>query len=446
MQEEGNGTPNMSDTIKSNYNTATGETGEQKRLSGGKRTSSHPDVAETQTLQPKKVKKTYTPMQSKEPGHYHVVLGEDVEGTPDPNRWKILDLIGEGTFAKVIEAWDRKRHVYVAIKLVRGIEKYTRDAKFEIQILHKIKEDDRGDFYPTIKYRTYFYAQTRASTHMCIVFPKLGFCLLDYLTRCGNFGVKEVAHIAWQLGAALNYLHAHLRLIHTDLKPENILLEDPVETIDKMGNRRFDLPTNGKIRVIDFGGTTDSRHGRTTVVSTRHYRAPEVILGCGWMWAADIWSVGCILVELLTGHLLYNTHDNKEHLCLMEKTLGKTPSWLCEFMTPEGRRHFTESGDLDTSWTQSQGKAAAKLASTKPLSAMRLGDDLLDLIRQCLNYDRTNRIRAYDIMYHPFVLRYYPEAATANAKREAYEKSTFGHILGAPDTPTRVQDPPYTAF
>merc|ERR1719456_226696 len=121
--------------VKSGYNSATGQPADgepPKRLSGGKRTGTHPETAQggAQAAEQKKAKKTYTPHQSKEQGHYHVVLGEDITGTPDPNRWKILDLVGEGTFAKVVEAWDRKRRVYVAVKIVRAIEKYVRDAKF----------------------------------------------------------------------------------------------------------------------------------------------------------------------------------------------------------------------------------------------------------------------------------------------------------------------------
>eukprot|EP01059_Diplonema_ambulator_P001629 TRINITY_DN11398_c0_g1_i1.p1 TRINITY_DN11398_c0_g1~~TRINITY_DN11398_c0_g1_i1.p1 ORF type:complete len:456 (+),score=156.69 TRINITY_DN11398_c0_g1_i1:53-1369(+) len=420
------------------------ETNEPKRLSGGKRTAGDA-LSDATSVQQKKPKKTYTPHQSKEPGHYNVVLGEDVEGTPDTHRWKILDLLGEGTFAKVIEAWDRKRKAYVAIKLVRAIEKYTRDAKFEIQILHRIKEDDRADFYPTIKYRTYFFSHSvKTGPHMCIVFPKLGFCLLDYLNKCGNFKLHEVAHIAWQLGAALNYLHAHLKLIHTDLKPENILLEEPVETVDKAGLRRYKLPPKTKIRVIDFGGTTDERHGRNTIVSTRHYRAPEVICSAGWMWGADIWSVGCILIELLTGRLLYETHENREHLCLMERTLGKFPSWMLEYMTPEHKKYFNETNELDFTWVdRAPPRTQQKIKSIQPLSRMVIDKEFLDLLQQCLHYDKTRRIRAYDIMYHPFVLKYYPEAKSMNAQREAYEKSSYGHILGAPDTTSRVRDPAY---
>ena len=54
------------------------------------------------------------------------------------------------------------------------------------------------------------------------------------------------------------------------------------------------------------------------MVSTRHYRAPEIILNLGWSYPCDIWSIGCILVEFFTGDALFQTHDNLEHLAMME--------------------------------------------------------------------------------------------------------------------------------
>ena len=54
------------------------------------------------------------------------------------------------------------------------------------------------------------------------------------------------------------------------------------------------------------------------MVSTRHYRAPEIILNLGWSFPCDIWSIGCILVEFFTGDALFQTHDNLEHLAMME--------------------------------------------------------------------------------------------------------------------------------
>lgn len=57
-------------------------------------------------------------------------------------------------------------------------------------------------------------------------------------------------------------------------------------------------------------------------MSTRHYRAPEIILGLGWSFPCDIWSIGCILVEFYTGDALFQTHDNREHLAMMEAVIG----------------------------------------------------------------------------------------------------------------------------
>ena len=84
--------------------------------------------------------------------------------------------------------------------------------------------------------------------------------------------------------------------------------------------RRVLLSTN--IRLIDFGSATFQDEYHSSVVSTRHYRAPEIILGLGWSYPCDIWSIGCILVEFFTGDALFQTHDNLEHLAMMEAVCG----------------------------------------------------------------------------------------------------------------------------
>lgn len=77
-----------------------------------------------------------------------------------------------------------------------------------------------------------------------------------------------------------------------------------------------------EIRLIDFGSATFQDEYHSSVVSTRHYRAPEIILGLGWSFPCDIWSIGCILVEFFTGDALFQTHDNLEHLAMMEAVVG----------------------------------------------------------------------------------------------------------------------------
>jgi dual-specificity kinase len=122
-----------------------------------------------------------------------------------------------------------------------------------------------------------------------------------------------------------------LNLIHTDLKPENILLvgnsyqtftynrqipSSSTTTQRVARQRRVLLDT--EIRLIDFGSATFDDEYHSSVVSTRHYRAPEIILNLGWSYPCDIWSIGCILVEFFTGDALFQTHDNLEHLAMME--------------------------------------------------------------------------------------------------------------------------------
>jgi dual-specificity kinase len=77
-----------------------------------------------------------------------------------------------------------------------------------------------------------------------------------------------------------------------------------------------------EIRLIDFGSATFQDEYHSSVVSTRHYRAPEIILGLGWSFPCDIWSIGCILVEFFTGDALFQTHDNLEHLAMMEAVVN----------------------------------------------------------------------------------------------------------------------------
>lgn len=75
---------------------------------------------------------------------------------------------------------------------------------------------------------------------------------------------------------------------------------------------------DSEIRLIDFGSATFDDEYHSSVVSTRHYRAPEIILQLGWSFPCDIWSIGCIIVEFFTGDALFQTHDNLEHLAMME--------------------------------------------------------------------------------------------------------------------------------
>lgn len=133
----------------------------------------------------------------------------------------------------------------------------------------------------------------------------------------------------------LTVLH-DLKLVHTDLKPENILFKHAAyqnftynRQVPFSNNLNYRTATRRRvlidpeIRLIDFGSATFEDEHHSTTVSTRHYRAPEIILGVEWSYPCDIWSIGCILIELYTGDALFQTHDNREHLAMIETVLDK---------------------------------------------------------------------------------------------------------------------------
>lgn len=392
----------------------TGETaGDRPRNSGSKRDLDAAQNTDTVNALPnsdatraelpadKKKKITYAlPHQNMEEGHFYVVLGEDIDVST--GRFKILSLLGEGTFGKVVEAWDRKRKEYCAVKIVRNVAKYTRDATIEIQFMERVRKHDANDRFPLMKIQRHFQNDQQ---HMCIVMPKYGPCLLDWLQKHGAFGHRPLAEIVFQVGCALDFFHSEMRLMHTDLKPENILLESGASSVEHASGKM--LAQSAKIRLCDLGGCCDERHSRSAIVSTRHYRSPEVILGLGWMFSTDMWSMGCIIFELATGKLLYDTHDNLEHLHMMEKTLSRVPADWHLKASDETRSLFNSSGQPRPC---TDPKHLARISRSRPIKE-HIADELLyDMVKGLLHYDRNKRLTARQLSTHPYVTKYYPES------------------------------------
>jgi serine/threonine protein kinase len=116
------------------------------------------------------------------------------------------------------------------------------------------------------------------------------------------------------------FIHAH-GYTHTDLKPENILLcTNELEKKSQTKAESIVLPVDERVKLIDFGGATHNSERHSSVINTRQYRSPEVILQCcEWKESSDVWSIGCIIPELYTGNLLFPTHDDLEHLLMIIK-------------------------------------------------------------------------------------------------------------------------------
>jgi len=136
-----------------------------------------------------------------------------------------------------------------------------------------------------------------------------------------------------------------------------------------------DLPACSSVRLVDFGGATwRDEPTEGSVVCTRQYRPPEVTLGVGWGHAVDLWSMGCILTELWTGELLFQTHDEVEHLALMERLLGALPPHMLRAAASASHRMERNVRHGALRWPE---RAFDRRSETHVRSQRRLRDVLL---------------------------------------------------------------------
>uniref|UniRef100_H0XB79 dual-specificity kinase n=1 Tax=Otolemur garnettii TaxID=30611 RepID=H0XB79_OTOGA len=332
-------------------------------------------------------------------------------------RYEIVGNLGEGTFGKVVECLDHARgKSQVALKIIRNVGKYREAARLEINVLKKIKEKDKENKFLCVLMSDWF----NFHGHMCIAFELLGKNTFEFLKE-NNFQpypLPHVRHMAYQLCHALRFLHEN-QLTHTDLKPENILfVNSEFETLyNEHKSCEEKSVKNTSIRVADFGSATFDHEHHTTIVATRHYRPPEVILELGWAQPCDVWSIGCILFEYYRGFTLFQTHENREHLVMMEKILGPIPSHMIH--RTRKQKYFYKGGLV---WDENSSDGRYVKENCKPLKSYMLQDtpehvQLFDLMRKMLEFDPAQRITLAEALLHPFFAGLTPEERSFHSSR-----------------------------
>lgn len=319
------------------------------------------------------------------------------EGDMLQDRYRILDTLGEGTFGKVIKVQDLYKNRSVALKIIKNVKKYREAAKLEINVLAKLNKYDPTGKNLCVSMLDWFDYHG----HMCIAFEILGKSVFDFLkdNAYSPYPLDQVRQMAYELCFSVNFLHRN-RLTHTDLKPENILFRDSdAELADSVQTVK-----NPEIRLIDFGSATFNHEHHSSIVSTRHYRAPEVIMELGWSQPCDVWSIGCIVFECALGVTLFQTHDNREHLAMMERVLGQLP----QRMVARSQLKYFNHGRLDWDETSSNGRYVRK--NCRPLRRYipreargQTGwEQMFDLINKMLIYEPSRRLSLPEALRHPF--------------------------------------------
>eukprot|EP00634_Sargassococcus_sp_CCMP2135_P010816 CAMPEP_0198657120 /NCGR_PEP_ID=MMETSP1467-20131203/11310_1 /TAXON_ID=1462469 /ORGANISM="unid. sp., Strain CCMP2135" /LENGTH=556 /DNA_ID=CAMNT_0044393213 /DNA_START=243 /DNA_END=1910 /DNA_ORIENTATION=- len=260
-------------------------------------------------------------------GGYHPVTIND---TYD-NRYRVRRKLGWGVYSTVWQCTDMNMARNIALKIQKSAPEYSSAAMNEIKILqHVQKEEQAGESDShVVKLIEHFYVVGPHGNHVCMVFELLGHTLLRKLQEYGTLPIRDVKCATTTILECLAFLHDRIGIIHTDIKPENVLLETNHSEFPGLFRR---------LKLVDLGTAFYINRQTARDIQTREYRCPEGILGI-WPFeaAADIWSVGCLVFELLTGETLFDPQSPKpgelytkdeSHIAQAIELLGELPTDL----------------------------------------------------------------------------------------------------------------------
>ncbi|CAO2042788.1 unnamed protein product [Urochloa humidicola] len=298
-----------------------------------------------------------------------------LQGCRSVDEFERLNKINEGTYGVVYRARDKKTNEIVALK--------------------KVKMEKEREGFPLTSLREInillsFHHPSIVDVKEVVVGSSLDsiFMVMEYMehdlkgvmeTMKQPYTQSEVKCLMLQLLEGVKYLHDNW-VLHRDLKTSNLLLNN-----------------RGELKICDFG--LSRQYGSplkpyTQLVVTLWYRAPELLLGTKeYSTAIDMWSVGCIMAELLAKEPLFNGKTEFEQLDKIFRTLG-TPNekiWPGYAKLPGVKVNFVKQP-----YNRLRDKFPAASFSGRPI----LSEAGFDLLNSLLTYDPDKRISADDALKH----------------------------------------------
>jgi len=294
-------------------------------------------------------------------------------------RYTGLSYIGEGAYGMVCMALDAMSGQRVAIKKISPFEHqtYCQRTLREIKILSRFNHENIINIQdilraPTInEMRDVYIVQTLMETD------------LYKLLKTQRLSNDHICYFLYQILRGLKYIHS-ANVLHRDLKPSNLLLN-----------------TTCDLKICDFGlaRVADPEHDHTGIlteyVATRWYRAPEIMLNSkGYTKSIDIWSVGCILAEMLTNRPLFPGKHYLDQLNLILNVLGSPDQQTLQFIRNDKARSYIIGLPYKerTPWSQLYPDASPKA---------------LDLLDKLLTFNPEKRVTVEEALEHEYLEQYY---------------------------------------
>ena len=290
--------------------------------------------------------------------HYIVNIGDHLA-----YRYEILSVFGKGCFGQVLKCYDHKQKIVVAVKVIISTQQMIEQASVEASALGKLNKVDGAHF---VKAYDFFVFRN----HPCITFE----CLSQSLrgVKLTPLYAKSIIH---QLFSSLVTMK-RCGIIHCDIKPENLLYSDK---------------TN--VKLIDFGASCANGKQKYFYIQSRHYRAPEVILGCGYSFPIDTWSAAIVAIEVATGRLIFPGRNELEMMKMFIEAFRLPPIHMLR-----GSRKFSSFFDIRCR------PIFDVVPGSHPLQELVGAIDplLFDVVSKCLRWDPNERLSPEEVLNHPY--------------------------------------------
>eukprot|EP00271_Cylindrocystis_brebissonii_P005757 TRINITY_DN17_c1_g1_i1.p1 TRINITY_DN17_c1_g1~~TRINITY_DN17_c1_g1_i1.p1 ORF type:complete len:400 (+),score=50.38 TRINITY_DN17_c1_g1_i1:528-1727(+) len=281
--------------------------------------------------------------------------------------------IGRGAYGIVCSAINAETQEEVAIKKIANAFDNRIDAKRTLREIKLLKHMDHEN---VIAIRDIIKSPVRLGYNdVYIVYELMDTDLHQIIRSNQSLTEDHCQYFLYQLLRGLKYVHS-AQIIHRDLKPSNLLLN-----------------ANCDLKLCDFGlaRSVQDAHFMTEYVVTRWYRAPELLLNCqDYTAAIDVWSVGCIFMELLTRQPLFPGRDYVHQLRLITETIGTPNEDDLEFLNNENARRYVKS---------------LPFMNRKSLSSMfpTVTPPAIDLMERMLVFNPHQRITVEGALEHPYL-------------------------------------------
>ncbi|KAH8811758.1 meiosis induction protein kinase-like protein [Xylogone sp. PMI_703] len=375
------------------------------------------------------------------------ISSQSMSGMALEDRFEVLKDIGDGSFGSVVLARVRsagsniaRRGTVVAIKTMKkSFESFQPCLELrEVVFLRTLPPHQH--LVPALDI---FLDPFTKKLHICMEYMDGNLYQLMKARDHKCLDVASVKSILFQIMQGLEHIHAH-SFFHRDIKPENILVSTSSQQDSNNAFRRYSAlvtppstPPAYTVKIADFGlaRETHSKLPYTTYVSTRWYRAPEVLLRAGEYSApVDIWAIGAMAVEVATLKPLFPGGNEVDQVWRVCEIMGSPGNWYNKAGNRVGGGEWREGTRLAGKLGFSFPKMAPHAMDTI-LQAPQWPASLSNFVTWCLMWDPKARPTSTQALAHEFF---------QDAADPLRPKSSASKILGRKQSDLTYKDPKAT--